>query len=742
MSKEEIKNNLIKRYPNIEINNEYFFEEKVFNDFTLDIIATKLVKLTSKQAFNLYMHVYAYGNANCIKEMLKYIVKENTDYFINDNEDIYKDMNIIKEYTRLYKGKDFTIEELKNIDIINLENNSNKNNRFISFDINYYNELIIIQKLYSEKKIKYNDILLFIEFTFEMLKNNFIKEYGNYDSKYDNYINEIISHLLIGNITPDTLFDSMNNSDKIKNLLIAGKFKTLIYQMRNIPIDIVYTLNGKNINNIYNDFLKIPELDKIKKNYSEGKIKLIITNMTILLGSDNVSKIIRHLPYDYLKVDRLFRSFLGIDLTNVKTNNKNITYNNEFINLFMGDNINEPNSLLNLIYEGKTVLADKIESIYAYWDILDARYKVQPLNTKLSFLEKEFSNSKVILNPDEYLLEGDIINSYYDNRQFQGKSNINLIEDIRKVYKGMKHNYQKTIPYVSGIYENYYYETIRANDPSLFIMGSVSGCCFKIGGDADSFVRYCADDVNGRVIAIKNNSGKIVAMAPIVRNGNLILCNSIESNMVHNNAFMYKMFKILEEAGNKILDISSKNESLDDRLKIMLVGSYKNDLSEYSEYRKISYGMIDNKCLSPLDGSIYVNMGGYDWDNYVIASSENVNLSELRSFNSKVIYDEPRKEVLEVERENINGNIEKLISSIYYEKTGKLLSIPTIEKVIFNEDWFILIDNKYNYISAIVGNDPRAHEEFEEYLSLTKEHISYFDKDGHIKDDAKYNYGR
>ena len=742
MNKEEIKKYIIERYPNIEINNEYFFEEKVLKDFRLDIIVTKLVKLTSIQAFNLYMHVYAYGNANCIKEMLKYIVKENTDYFINDNEDIYKDMNIIKEYTRLYKGKDFTIEELKNIDIINLENNSNKDNRFISFDINYYNELIIIQKLYSEKKIKYNDILPFIEFTFEMLKNNFIKEYGNYDSKYDNYINEIISHLLIGNITPDTLFDSMNNSDKIKNLLIAGKFKSLIYQMKNIPIDIIYILNSKNINNIYNDFLKIPELDKIKKNYSEGKIKLIITNMTILLGSDNVSKIIRHLPYDYLKVDRLFRSFLGIDLTNVKTNNKNITYNNEFINLFMGDNINEPNSLLNLIYEGKTVLADKLEGIYSYWEILDARYNAQPLDTRLSFLEKQFSNTKVILNPDEYLLEGDIINSYYDNRQFQNKNNIDLVEDIRKVYKGMKHNYQKTIPYVNGIYEGYYYETIRANDPSLFMMGSASGCCFKIGGDADSFVRYCADDVNGRVLAIKDKNGRIVAMAPIVRNGNLILCNSIESNMVRNIEFMKKMFKILEEAGNKMLDISSKVESERDKLKILLVGSYKNDLSEYSEYRKISYGMIDNKCLSPLDGSIYANMGGFDWDNYVIASNDDVLLSELRSFNSSIRYEDPRKEVLEVERENVNDNIKKLISSIYYEKTGQFLSIPSIEKVIFNDDWFIIIDNKYNCISAIVGDDPRSQMEYEEYLELINDHINYYYDDGHIKEDTKYSYGR
>ena len=45
---------------------------------------------------------------------------------------------------------------------------------------------------------------------------------------------------------------------------------------------------------------------------------------------------------------------------------------------------------------------------------------------------------------------------------------------------------------------DYYYETLKANDPILFMMGKSSNCCFKIGGDADSFVKYCANDPNGR----------------------------------------------------------------------------------------------------------------------------------------------------------------------------------------------------------------------------------------------------
>ena len=41
-------------------------------------------------------------------------------------------------------------------------------------------------------KIKYNDIIEFTKFTFDMLKYHLIKLEGNYEPRYDNYINEII----------------------------------------------------------------------------------------------------------------------------------------------------------------------------------------------------------------------------------------------------------------------------------------------------------------------------------------------------------------------------------------------------------------------------------------------------------------------------------------------------------------------------------------------------------------------
>lgn len=738
MTKEDLQKIIEEK--NITINNQYFIDDKVLKDFDIETITNKLLTLNREQAFHLYMNLYQYGNLESTIEMFKYIIENNFDYFKSEDKKTYSSDNIIKEYTRLYSKEDYDIKKLNEIDTLNLSINSSRNFNFVSFDINYYNELIIIQKLYKEGKIKYNDILPFTNFTFELLKYHIIKLEGNYESRYDNYINEIINHIIIGNISPSQLYTCMNDYHKIKNLIVISKLGSPIYKLNHCTLDLLYTIKGKQIKNIYNDFVKTPDLEKVKNNFDYQDIIKVIVNMTSLLGYDNTNKIIRHLPNDNIKINRLFYAFLNIDLTNIKIDNNTIIYNKDFIKLIIGDNLDEPNNLLNLIYEGKTNLADKLELIYAYWDILESRFKEQPLKTKLAFLEEVLNTSRIILNPDEYKLEGDIINSYYDNQQFQKLQSINLIEEIRKEYSKMKHNYQKTIPYVCGQKHGYYYETVKANDPMLFAMGSSGDCCFKIGGDADSFVKYCAHDPNGRVLAIKNVKGKVVAMAPMVRNGNLVLCNSIESTMTNNHEFMAKMFDILEEAGNKMIHISQNSEKKDECLKALLIGSYKNDVSELNKYTRVKYGEIEEQNLYPLDRSIYANMGGFDWDNYIISSSQDFNYDSLRSFNPSTLYNDPREEVLELEKEFITDNVRKLISSIIYEKEKTTPNFSSIEKVILNTDWVIIIDNKYKLSSYIVGNDPRAEEEYNEYLALAREHLSYYDEEGNIKEENIHTY--
>ena len=393
----------------------------------------------------------------------------------------------------------------------------------------------------------------------------------------------------------------------------------------------------------------------------------------------------------------------------------------------MGSNLNEPNSLLNLIYEDKTKLANKIENLYAYWDIYDNRFKTQEIETRLTFLENLLNSKRIVLNPDEYQLEGEIIDSYYDNTKYQRYKGLELINELRNEYKNMKHKYQKSIPYIAGKKDGYYYETLKANDPSIFEMGAVSNCCFKIGGDADSFLRYCINDDNARVICIRDKLGHIVASSPIVRNGNLILCNSVESKFYTHSSFVKKMFSIVEEASNKIMGISNENESEEERIKIVLMGGYKN--KNILGYGRLKYGTIRSECCVPLDNSIYHNLSGYDYPYYIISKDNDLNYNELNSFNPPVKYDDPRNEVIELEKEFITDDLKNKINSIYYECTNNIIDFDNIDKVVLGEDWIITIDNKNNIESFIKSNDKRAKEEYIEYLDLIKEFCNNYDKE-------------
>lgn len=728
MNKEVIKEYIRNSFKDVVINNNYFLDERVLNDFDLDFIVNKLLKLHINNAYPIFMNLYEFNQPKFIKDIIIYIVNNNINYFINDREDLFFYNNLFNEYKSLINNEDNNLDKLKEVEKINLENNSNK--KIGELDISFYKELLIIQLLLKDKKINYNDILFFVDMIASMLRNKVVEKYKNYDIKFDYYINEIISSLLVNKISLEDFYKYMNSDECISSLLTISKLG-LFVDISTANIEVIGCINGKKINNLYNEFENIYGQKNILIYFSKERIMKIITNMAILLKVDNVSNIIRHLPNDKEKINRLLKAFENINLRNIKINNNKIIYNNNFIKFIMGNNLNEPNSLLNLIYENKTNLACKIEDLYVYWDVYDTRYKSQILETRLSFLENLLNSNRVILNPDEYLLEGEIIDSYYDNKKFQKMDKLELINELRKEYKKMKHKYQKSIPYVSGKKDGYYYEILKANDPSIFEMGSVSNCCFKIGGDADSFLRYCVNDFNARVICIRDRLGRIVAMSPIVRNGNLILCNSVESKNYTYNEFIKKMFFIVEEISNKIIDISKKNEDENDRIKIVLMGGYKNKI--VPGYERLKYGIIKDDCVVPLEKNIYHNLSGYDFPYYIMAKDINLDYNSLNSFDPSIRYEDPRSEVFELEKEFLTDKIKKHIMSIYYESTTNIIDFDNIEKVVFGEDWLIIIDNKNNIYSFINSNDKRAKDEYVEYLELIKEFYNNYVKEGFLK---------
>lgn len=716
------KEQFINAHPNIKINNTMFLNEDGFRDFTEEELIN-LCSISFDNASKLFMYIYMYDYEKYYKKMLITIAKTVPLFFdisnINDiNENSFDDKRfdynvIFNEYEILFnKGL------IKNIDI---------DYKDIK-DINFINAFLQMKKDYIQTG-KLNDKV--ISTLNDYLKSNILKENSNLEN-IDSKINEIIGYLLSGDIN---LIDIIKyDYSSYKRILVEGKYKDKLNNFDNNSLEVLLDIKPKQVKNLINI---VQNNFEDFKHYNYDRQMRFAINLIAVLGYQNSEKLINMLNKDENKFRKVFSSLYLIDLQKIHLNSGKIVYDEQFINFFFS-----PNGLLKSILNNDYEISQNVDVIYAGFSEYEKRFKTQHIYNKIDFYKDLLKNGILRpLDPDLAPLEGSIINECVDNKKFQSFTNDNsIIQNISEEYRKVRHNYQKTIPYVSGTKDGYYYETLSCDDPNLFVMGSKTNCCFKIGGEADSFVRYCAENVNGRVLVIKDSKENVCAMIPFVRNGNVLLCNSIESTSVKNIDYMRNIFDVAKTAFEKMINISSLNESKEESISLVLMGNYKNQIERIGGYEMMPRDLISYENLRPLDETpdMYANLGGYDYANYIITKKDDTSLYTTSSFEATVRYLDPRMKTKEIEKEYITKEDITNINKIYYEKTLGILDLSHALKIIYNKDFFILINDDYSIISCIVGSDPRAINEYNEYLSLEKEYASYFDKDGHVKEQAYY----
>ena len=424
-----------------------------------------------------------------------------------------------------------------------------------------------------------------------------------------------------------------------------------------------------------------------------------------------------------------------MNLKNIRTDENNfIVYDDEFIKFFMGNNIYEPLSPLNLIYNNDYSIINRFDIIYNNFDKLNERFKNQTKLTRLKYIDKTLDNTLVLFNPDEYKLEGEVINTSLVDTTYQKTNSDYIIETTCNVYKKMKHKFQKTIPYIDIMVNGYHCRTLKANDENIFTVGSRSNNCFKVGGDGDSFLKYTATSLHGRVITISDKNDRLLAMIPIIRNGNVLTCNSIESSMIDSHDFMKKMFEVLEIIGQKMIEESEKYESEQEKISLLVVGNYKNNIENFYKYE-----VIDNnyqfKPILDYNQVIATNLGVGAKGFYILSKKDTDSEKTYKLFTPNHIYLDERQTVEEVEidmlEEDEKESIQLIINSINFELNKDFININDLIKIEYNEDWYIAMGKDFNLYSGLVGDDDRAKNEFMEYLVLEKEYIrcckEYFD---------------
>lgn len=573
----------------------------------------------------------------------------------------------------------------------------------VLFDYNSINLLVLLRVLLKHNIIDDKDDFyqMFKEFFMSKLLDKLNKE----NPQNVNLIKDGIFYRLVkGSIDPIMLlsiktlkglifFNKNNigiNNNRDINIYAPAEIEPFVENLRE---EQVISLNNKLLRQIVSQLM-----EKYKDNYPEkSSVRNLALRLYLSVGFQNAKKLI-DLDVDFTRFEYIFN---GIDIKRIHLNNNGEPIINKKLNDFMfGSNMNDNNTNINRLLQDKIPAFEKrFADVYNGWETI---YQSLNGNVNVARILKWFEENKILLNPDEYRLSS-ILNEIGNNER--------VLDDARVLYKDMRSREYSTIPKVVGEYDNEYtYEILDLDDPLGLAVGYITRCCFLIDGMSRSSLYHSARSKDGRIFVVRKN-GELIAQSWVWRNGNLVCFDNVEAR---GNYDRNVLLNVYQKAAKNILDISSKDESAKEQIKLVTFGG------AYSRIAKPKEMVPRDRIHTPrVNDYIYCDAKN---EQYVLATNGE---KELYYGDVKAKYKDMRKsperyvDLSLLEREEKSSIIKKL-KSIEFAKTGdiRVINFDNYMYASIADDWYILINNDGNAECMILNNDSRAIEEL--YAELDK----------------------
>lgn len=691
-SKEKYKKELIKEYKNIL---KPYYQLKKDNP----LVIKKTIEIKQQEQLRkMYDKAYTTNN----QDILNFIEKLKNKY---SNQ---IPSNIIEYMIRYYiHNKDNDISNFINISIpIRYQ----EYKRYISISklINRLNSNYI--KITDYEVLKYQEFIKYDEtkkiyyysgsnFTKEEIDE--INEYQKYQSVYNNIIKDIMIKTKTIEITTNI------DEQTLKNIETLIPFTDEYYIFNRE--EILKQLKFKNL--LYCCFDKKYNIESLTNNQSYKMIyNLLIDNsliwLLLILHSNNEPKI------NFIK-------------------NKYEFQNNGIF----------PAKICNIINEMPNIisLANKLKI-----DI-----------TKLNNLMNVYDINKVANNRQIAILTPYIISKLCTCREYIYTSNEDIINISTDLICAMTKRNKSTIPYISGETEIYKYSTYDPLDENILISGINTHSCFKIAGNDNDFLHYCALNKNGVVIKITDLSDNLIAKASGFRNGNIVYLNQLRTifdkggnnysgESTHEKESIIKAF---QQACKDIVMISQNNLQEDDKIDyVITTKSYI--LSDYQS--NISDDIFDN-----FDETIVENKSE-DWYNYILhtknlletyedgyfetdfgcyslicLASKTNNLEseeiDIKTKDVKPLYERKRNRILVTK--NIDASILQKINKIkaiesYFKETKfEEIDIPNDSTIYLGDNWYLILNNNIIINLCYLEHDEKAKTEIKTTIEILNENI-------------------
>ena len=316
----------------------------------------------------------------------------------------------------------------------------------------------------------------------------------------------------------------------------------------------------------------------------------------------------------------------------------------------------------------------------------------------------------------------DMIKSFHNKYIYNDYSD-KQIENLNYAFyeENISHQISSSIPQIQIFNGDYKASILAKNDPKVLVMGYRANNCFRLNGDASVLFKKVIASKHCRVVSVSRAKDNDIAMAIIIRNGNVIVAQGIEISQSYQNIVDRKKIYLTIEKFMKQL-MNEMNEK-GDVIVATMIGCSNSNVSDFNS-KFLSFRVTP--ILNEDQFSTYYD--GFHFPQCLISVKENASLSDIKLFTPTFEYFDQREEVLYLKSDDYSyvRNLvnQRLMAISYFADTQmrriRRQSMYNVKEIYCNADWYLIVFENGEIEGTYLDKDPRAKEEYEFYLCRVK----------------------
>ena len=351
---------------------------------------------------------------------------------------------------------------------------------------------------------------------------------------------------------------------------------------------------------------------------------------------------------------------------------------------------------------------------------VDKLGKKLPLDRLKLLLEERFITTEPTTPEITAELKEDMLSSYYHKYSETTTEPKEVIDkNIDLFTEKLRNKYASSIPQIplQSDDEEIKVELLNLSDPRNLTHGYRSGNCFRVNGDAAILFSKFLDSDHMRILSFSTPEHKDYAMVLLMRNGNVLIGQGIETSKWVPQEFKGK--RLYDLTKNALKQVMNYMNSRGDEIVGTIIGATNENVTVYNN-NYLPFIVSPNLENS----SNYYN--GVSTYQCLLDLAPSKTISDMKAYVPEIRYYDQREQVLSRKNNYPHQDIERRIISLRFQRTKTVEGFSFYEQMlnkreqetICNKDWYITVFTDGTVDSFISDTkDPRAKEEYQTHLA-------------------------